>query len=687
MPQGGHVSNAHESNQAPSNPNPGMNPSPHEYDEDELDGDEDRQSDEGSEGEPDFNDMEFWVQRCSICFDSRLDFCLEYCRDQFCRSCFQRYVKEVVSNSWGLDVTKIKCPVCQDTIAVSEWTKYVDQSTLAQYHQYNQPYRSFSRFCGDCDQELVVSEVNRAAIGLSASGLLPLFDKILIDLKTLLTRAGLSVDGPDVGQSPTSPSSSTTRKPPSTNPKHRRVPSSRDELARKIVQRFTDNYQSYCDVLQGTQQSLPSRAQTYLTSLANRALGASFSLEPPPSSTTHVSSKSSQPLQQTDLSPSSSTGYPSSQASQATTNSANTLGSTHQSTSAPFQSRQHCSRASGVLEIYRPLVTSLLDLFDLKQEEHDGEPATRLRIDVFTREAENGTSQLSLANQEHSPVSGNDPVFANEIMDEDTEDSTIKGSPCATKSRQSNKSISCAQSRIVTRAFSKQRIEIKRSLVHLSKQLSSIETRPEQWKELQFLHVRWLRWEWCNNYNGAGGLQKRRSTTVSARPPSKAPFHPKPSFKGKGHSDLDMSTIQWKLANTSPCPNCCILIHRDDGCNKVDCMLCGYRFCWVCREAWGVACGFFKCGRRPTVNIGPKPSAIGDAEFMDDDAMTGEGQVHSLPVSHGFSGDADQDPISTGISRQDRRRRGSEDLSAIATDKPEIGVPNVFVIHTKRSRA
>lgn len=56
-----------------------------------FDRDDDDQSD-GSEGEgdPGFEEIEYWIQRCSICFDSRLDFCLEYCRDQFCRDCFQR---------------------------------------------------------------------------------------------------------------------------------------------------------------------------------------------------------------------------------------------------------------------------------------------------------------------------------------------------------------------------------------------------------------------------------------------------------------------------------------------------------------------------------------------------------------------------------------------------------------------
>lgn len=56
-----------------------------------FDRDDDDQSD-GSEGEgdPGYEEIEYWLQRCSICFDSRLDFCLEYCRDQFCRDCFQR---------------------------------------------------------------------------------------------------------------------------------------------------------------------------------------------------------------------------------------------------------------------------------------------------------------------------------------------------------------------------------------------------------------------------------------------------------------------------------------------------------------------------------------------------------------------------------------------------------------------
>jgi hypothetical protein len=36
------------------------------------------------------DDMQQWLERCSICFESKLDLCLDYCRDQFCLDCFQK---------------------------------------------------------------------------------------------------------------------------------------------------------------------------------------------------------------------------------------------------------------------------------------------------------------------------------------------------------------------------------------------------------------------------------------------------------------------------------------------------------------------------------------------------------------------------------------------------------------------
>ena len=61
--------------------------------------------------------------RCSICFDAPFDFCLKGCKDQFCKQCFERYVSELVRNSWGLNVQKVTCPVCQDVLDQHEWQR------------------------------------------------------------------------------------------------------------------------------------------------------------------------------------------------------------------------------------------------------------------------------------------------------------------------------------------------------------------------------------------------------------------------------------------------------------------------------------------------------------------------------------------------------------------------------------
>lgn len=144
-------------------------------------------------------------------------------------------------------------------------------------------------------------------------------------------------------------------------------------------------------------------------------------------------------------------------------------------------------------------------------------------------------------------------------------------------------------------------------------------------------------------------------------------------YKGKERSDLDTGTMQWKLANTNPCPNCCILIHRDDGCNKVDCMLCGHRFCWVCREAWDVGCGFFRCRLAAEEPAGEKES---DAQWekhpdeWEDNGVQAADQVETLAIAMGGElPHAGQGQADAGTMRHDRRRRRSDDLSAAISEK------------------
>lgn len=128
---------------------------------------------DGEEEDEEDEELQRWSERCSICFDAKLDLCLDLCRDQFCLSCFQRYVtctnkyesvivymfiryvSEVVKSSWGLCVTKIRCPVCRLHIPQTEWTRYVPKSISDLYDKFNQPYRSYSRCCPQCEVEVI----------------------------------------------------------------------------------------------------------------------------------------------------------------------------------------------------------------------------------------------------------------------------------------------------------------------------------------------------------------------------------------------------------------------------------------------------------------------------------------------------------------------------------------------------
>lgn len=104
--------------------------------------------------------IEDLLTRCSICFENQLDFCISYtlvyrsaCKDQFCEICWERYVAETVSQSWGLQECKICCPVCLIEIENDEWQSYVDQDIIEQYNKFNYPWRGISRIC-NCSEEI-----------------------------------------------------------------------------------------------------------------------------------------------------------------------------------------------------------------------------------------------------------------------------------------------------------------------------------------------------------------------------------------------------------------------------------------------------------------------------------------------------------------------------------------------------
>ncbi|KAG0284825.1 E3 ubiquitin-protein ligase arih2 [Linnemannia gamsii] len=671
----------------------------------------DHGSDEESEGDTMSNEMEYYLQRCSICFDSRLDFCLEMCRDQFCRDCFQKYVKEVVSNSWGLDVTKIKCPVCQDPLPLAEWSKYVDQATYIQYQQYNQPYRSFSRFCNGCDNEVVISLVKQSIVGQPSRELLPLFESLKEQLKSLLFLAGLNPE-----ESSTSSSASTMFSSVDGRKRHKHGGiglSKHDVRAQELVQKFIKDYRSFCGIPQGNAASLPSMAQSYFSNLAMRALGGG-SAPPTPSPSPaapgqHANGRVYQSGSQRAPAGGQSVDFQQNL----------DVRSTHSPQDSAFisapssifqrsQHQQQPAEATGVLEMYKDLMVSLIELFDLRPLESNDSVGVVARTGAMYETGEYGHLGTPT---ETVGMSGSGKTAAVTDLCEGITIETVR-IPKQTRAD---------RPKIITRAESKRQSEAKKALIRFSKDLLSLEVRPEQWKELQFLHVRWCRWDWCNNcdlelclqcgvsshHESETCFEHMRSvvttnTTISRRSRTSkvdsgslysSSLVGSKGSKGKERSDLDTGTMQWKLANTNPCPNCCILIHRDDGCNKVDCMLCGHRFCWVCREAWDVGCGFFRC--RLAVEELAEEKETDDQwekhpdEWEDNDVQTDGDvdQIETLAVAMGEPLHAGHGQGDGGIIRHDRRRRRSDDHSAAISEKPEIGVPNVFMIQAKRSRA
>jgi len=98
--------------------------------------------------------LEYLYSRCSICFEARQDYSLQKCRDQFCQPCIGKYIKEKVRSSWGLNVMEICCPVCNDVLPKSEWSRYCNRHTVELYEKYNQPNRSIVRHCQSCEYEI-----------------------------------------------------------------------------------------------------------------------------------------------------------------------------------------------------------------------------------------------------------------------------------------------------------------------------------------------------------------------------------------------------------------------------------------------------------------------------------------------------------------------------------------------------
>ena len=155
----------------------------------------------------------------------------------------------------------------------------------------------------------------------------------------------------------------------------------------------------------------------------------------------------------------------------------------------------------------------------------------------------------------------------------------------------------------------------------------------------------------CDESVSSAGTESE--TTVSSSEPSLTPSPVSPLTpvvnRDTANKDERIATLRWKLANGKDCPRCHTLICREEGCNKVDCTMCGYRFCWVCKSSWGEKCGFYSC------------RAAGNAK----------------------NGDTDADTMATPPESPKNDREPSE--SGHADGKVENGVPDVRRISIRLS--
>ncbi|KAG1056063.1 hypothetical protein G6F43_002016 [Rhizopus delemar] len=319
--------------------------------------------------EDEMSNMYFWLQRCSICLDQTYNLCLENCRDQFCKDCFSRYIEETVNQSWGLGVTRIKCPVCQEIISQGEWCRYVSSEIVAKYNKFNQPYRPYSRYCLGCQhsvapcQSPLAQELSRESRLGSIANDLDLFSK-----------------------------------------------STKDHSLSSLVDEVLRHFLTTCQK------------------------GSTFRI-------------------------------------------------------GRIQELYH-----QIIPVLRKVVSHQKDLYDLAS--------------------------------------------------------------------------------------------------NISKQLVALEIIPEIWKQTQFRHISYFPMETCMNCGDKLCLQCGQVAHFGLS----CLEHLKSELMQSTNTEYT-STIQWKLNHTRPCPNCSVMINRDEGCNKVDCLQCGYRFCWRCGSAWTQQkCGFYQCG-------------------------------------------------------------------------------------------
>ena len=158
-------------------------------------------------------------------------------------------------------------------------------------------------------------------------------------------------------------------------------------------------------------------------------------------------------------------------------------------------------------------------------------------------------------------------------------------------------------------------IDQKDKWAKLSADLISLQTDPQKWRDLLFWQLKHFPRHSCTHCNstfcfqcGEDGyhadytcLEWMNYLVNIANEPAVEPIEDTVTINSER-----VANLKWKIMNSKSCPRCCTLINREEGCNKVDCLMCGYRFCWVCLSPWSEKCGFYRCKSDPLTPESPE---------------------------------------------------------------------------------
>ncbi|KNE65134.1 hypothetical protein AMAG_10788 [Allomyces macrogynus ATCC 38327] len=582
------------------------------------------------------------ARQCSICFDSQLDLWLPNCRDQFCRPCFERYIEEVVNNSWGIGVSPIKCPVCQDHLARAEWTRFVPQRLIDLYDKYNAPHRSVVRTCGECGIDVpLVHETPlphpRSDAGWAIAQQIRAEVRQLVDLaiKTDATSAAKWAKVPDDVDAAfdlffrhvhlTNRDSAVAAPVPAPNaPPTTQAPSTLAALlaAAGVPWRRGDDD----DDMSGTDSDSGDGSSDE----SGDDMDALLSERARATATVAIPSVTLPPA------PSASTSTGKSAASSIARLHAYLVPEMTALIDACFDGKPAAASVKHV-----PAATAPSAVADPGPADLLAQPVARTRSTSST--ATTPTRRVSRAVY---PTSSRDRSRSASVTP--TKPGASKSSPRRSRGAPPPPAVpptgaaprlDLARQRKRRRRYATQARSLATSISLL---LLRLEPRGEPWRAMQFRHLAAfprgvcecgaaLCWHCGENAHHVGmQCSEYRALQVQVLAGGA-----NPRAAGLGEHAVAQGvgeTLQWTAKHSKPCPQCRVWIVRDEGCNRVDCLFCGMAFCWQCSSPWSEKCGFYNCKATASSTVASAASLSLSALIAAPAAPAAEGMDLATPA-------------------------------------------------------